>query len=197
MTVKQNSRETALQWAATMVDRRDVVYLDTETTGLGSDAEIIEVAAVDGQGRVLIDTLVRPTGPVPLDAVAIHGITDDMLASAPGWPEIYFKLGRLLQEWPNAIIYNAAFDRRIMAQSSLLHGLPPLIAEWHCAMRQYAAYVGEWNPIRGDYRWHRLARVAQQHGLSQPNHRALGDAHACREVVQIMAAAHLASLTTS
>jgi DNA polymerase-3 subunit epsilon len=37
------------------------VYLDTETTGLGSDAQVIDIALIDTDGTELINTLVRPT----------------------------------------------------------------------------------------------------------------------------------------
>ena len=37
----------------------DPLILDTETTGLGDDAEVIEVSVIDAHGQVLLDTLVR------------------------------------------------------------------------------------------------------------------------------------------
>ncbi len=58
-------REIAIAWANGIVSRRDVLYLDTETTGLGSQAEIVEIAVVDGAGRTVLNRLVRPTSPIP------------------------------------------------------------------------------------------------------------------------------------
>ena len=60
----------------------NALILDTETTGLGDDAEVVELAVIDCAGAVLLDTLVRPSGPVPAEAAAIHGITDAMAANA-------------------------------------------------------------------------------------------------------------------
>lgn len=61
----------------------NALILDTETTGLGDDAEVaevVELAVIDCAGAVLLDTLVRPSGRVPAEAAAIYGITDAMLA---------------------------------------------------------------------------------------------------------------------
>lgn len=180
-------RAAAVAWAAEMLRRRDVLFLDTETTGLDGQAEIVEIAVVDAQGTVLLDTLVRPLRPIPPEVQAIHGITDRMVAGAPRWPEVHAELMRLFRERPRAVVYNAAFDRRVIAQTAQQHCLPPPTAEWHCAMLRYAAYAGERHPVTGKYRWHRLDRAAAALGIPRPTHRALGDALVCRGVVAAMA----------
>ena len=75
----------------------NALILDTETTGLGDDAEVVELAVIDCAGAVLLDTLVRPSGPVPAEAAAIHGITDAMLAGAPTWSEIHARFCDLVE----------------------------------------------------------------------------------------------------
>ena len=65
------------------------LYLDTETTGLGQRDEIVEIAILDPLGKMVIDTLVRPSKPIPQDAVAIHGITNAMVSAAPTWNSIW------------------------------------------------------------------------------------------------------------
>lgn len=54
------------------------IILDTETTGLDNTAEIVEISVINDQGEVLLDTLIKPTKPIPGDATAIHGITNEM-----------------------------------------------------------------------------------------------------------------------
>src|SRR5699024_3788327 len=70
------------------------VVLDTETTGLGPEAAVIEVAALDAAtGEVLLDTLVNPDGDqVEPAAAAVHGITEAELARAPTWPQVWPRL---------------------------------------------------------------------------------------------------------
>lgn len=185
-------REAARAWALEMARQRDVLYLDTETTGLERDAEVVEIAVVDRDGRPLLDTLVRPNKPIPAGTTAFHGIGDAMVADAPGWPEVYFALLDLLNErsCPCVVVYNASFDRRVIDYVNRSHGLTPVVVDWHCAMIQYAAFAGEPGRRSGQYRWHSLERASSALGLPRPIHRARGDALACRAVVLAMAAGH-------
>ena len=73
----------AAEWARRILKDDEEMILDTETTGLGSDARICQIAAIDLHSNVLIDTLVNPECPIPADATAIHGITDEMVKDAP------------------------------------------------------------------------------------------------------------------
>ena len=66
----------------------ETVFLDTATTGLDDDAQVVEIAIVDSTGAVLFESLVKPTVPVDPEAAAIHGIGPERLASAPAWPEV-------------------------------------------------------------------------------------------------------------
>ena len=71
-------RMAAASWAAALVKRADVLYLDTETTGLGNDAEIVDIAVIDSSGRIILNALVRPSGRIPREA-------SDVLGSMIGW----------------------------------------------------------------------------------------------------------------
>jgi len=57
------------------------VLLDTETTDL--DGVMCEVAVIDTDGTVLLNTLVDPGVPITAAAAAVHGITDQDLLGAP------------------------------------------------------------------------------------------------------------------
>ena len=70
------------RWARDLLNRSDVLILDSETTGLGGTAELVELAIIDTTGKVLFDELIKPTVSVPLDASRIHGITDSVLRKA-------------------------------------------------------------------------------------------------------------------
>lgn len=183
-------RASAIQWAARIVADTGVVYLDTETTGLDDGAEIVDIAALDNRGSILLNTLVRPAGPVPAETTAIHGITDAMVSDAPGWTEVYQSFARLLHTYPTVVTYNAEFDFRIVRQVSRRYGLPMPPASWECAMLQYASYAGVWHPKHQGWRWHRLTAAAAAIGHASPAiHRAASDAAMCRAVVRAMAEA--------
>lgn len=183
---RRAARAGAAAWAAALLRRPDVVFLDTETTGLDGTAEIIEIAVIDVAGGTLLDTLVRPDGTIPPDAARIHGIRDAMVASAPRWPEVYGHLLPLLAG-RTVVVYNAEFDWRLVGQMNRRFGLTLPDSDWQCAMRQYAHYAAQWHDRYGGYRWHKLDVAVTRFGLPASGHRARADALACRAVVAGMA----------
>jgi len=82
------ARLAAIQFAHSKLAVK-LVYLDTETTGLGADAEIVEICVLDHDGRVLINTLVKSKSVIPPIVTRIHGITNLMVAKSPTWRDIW------------------------------------------------------------------------------------------------------------
>ena len=167
-----------------------VVYLDTETTGLGSDDEVVEISVVDAAGAVLFDSLVRPTKPIPPGATGVHGISDADVAAAPAFDEILPALAGALAG-KVVVIYNRAFDLRLLRQSARARGVELELgaAKYWCAMEAYAVYYGAWNDYHGSYTWQQLGNAMRQLKLALPAelHRARADAECTRLVVQAMA----------
>ena len=172
-----------------LLERDDVLILDTETTGLDGNAEIIDIALIDTRGATRFNALAMPGRPVPREASRIHGITDAMLRrhKAPDWPTLYAQLRPLLDAATLVVVYNAAYDRRLLQQTCALHGLAPPDLVWRCAMLDYAAYRREMHPCYQNYRWHKLEAAWRREcrvPAQQPQeHRALGD---CRAVLALM-----------
>ena len=163
-----------INWARACLRPGAAVVLDTETTDL--DGVVIEIAVVDAcTGEMLLDTLVNPGGvPVSAGARAVHGITDDELATAPCWADVVPRF--LAAAGARRILaYNAAFDSSAIAATQQRAGLDtsrlPSGGRWGCLMnaRSIWARVGYWMPLGG-------------------GHRALGDAHDARSVLQAIAA---------
>jgi len=92
------------------------IFLDTETTGLDPRAEIVEIALIDYDGAVLLDSLVKPTRRIPWDATRVHNISNEMVADAPTWAELWPHAQALLAG-RRVGIYNAEFDLRMIQQS--------------------------------------------------------------------------------
>jgi DNA polymerase-3 subunit epsilon len=180
--------DRAIDWAVKVGNNPTVVYLDTETTGLGLDADVCDLAVVAGDGTVLIETLVQPTQPIPADATAVHGITDAMVAAAPTWPEVAERL-RAAIAGRYVVVYNVGFDLPLINRLCQRHGVPAIsldIAGRGCAMQAFADFMGELNDY-GKPKWQRLDVAAARFGIPPGGHRALGDAETCRKVVLSMA----------
>ena len=183
---------------------QDVLVLDTEATGLGEEAQLIEVAVMTLSGRVLLDTLVRPTIAVPRETTLIHGLSDAHLAQAPRFPEVFATLWPLLQG-RTVLAYGMAFDYRLLGYNARLHGLalPPELeretppvqlvdgTRLHCLMQLYAQFWQEPSlDSRSQDGWRRksLAMAARQQGVVvQETHRALPDCRLKAALVQALA----------
>jgi DNA polymerase-3 subunit epsilon len=184
----QEDRLKAIQFAREKILRRPL-YLDTETTGLRDVDEIVEISILDHDGGVLFGSLVRPTQMIPANAIAIHGITDDMVRDAPRWIDIWPKVESIFKG-REVGIYNADFDIRLMMQTHKIQGIQRtgFSHEFFCIMQLYAQFYGAWNPSRRSYRWQSLDNAGQQCGIDLPNsHRAGDDAALARAVLHHIA----------
>mgnify|MGYP001767628750 CR=1 FL=1 len=181
-------RKDAVRQAQQLVQRRPV-YLDTETTGLGPNADIVEIAIVDETGSLLFESLVKPRSAMEPDAQRVHKITLEMLQDAPGWVDIWPQIEAVLRG--RAIgVYNAEFDLRLMKQSHTRSWLRWQMADsaFFCIMKLYARFYGEMDPKRGGYRNQSLEKARQQAGIPIPNsHRAQDDARLARALLEYIA----------
>lgn len=170
-------------------EHQNFLVLDTETTGLHR-GEVCQIAVIDPQGEVLLDSLVKPVKPIPMDAQRIHHISDAMVADAPNWLEIEPQLMELIRG-KDLLVYNAIYDRKMMHQSREAHGLPKIewkkLAAWHCVMKAYAEFYGDVHPYYGSYRWQKLTTAATQLQLEVKDaHNALGDCQMTLAVLNAM-----------
>ena len=181
------ARTKAITWAMGVMDDPRVIYLDTETTGFGPRAEIVDIAVVSAAGEVVLESLVQPTRRIPADATAIHGITNADVKDAPAWCDLYEDLLRVLAG-RRIIVYNVIFDRQMVNQACDRYDLAAPAADWECAMRKYAGFYGNWDSGKRWYRFQKLERAVLAFGAEPGGHRAAADAFACRAVVLGMAA---------
>lgn len=158
----------------------EVVYLDTETTGLKAPPkdEIVEIAIIDDAGKILLNSLVKPTYRKRWnDAQDIHGITPKMVADAPTLEELAPQIEEAIRG-KHLVIYNAKYDMKYLE--------PMINAAEHisCCMLCYGRYIGEWNDRHNHYKWHKLTAAAKKagHVWEGDAHRALADTQATRTV---------------
>ena len=146
----------------------ETVYLDTETTGLSADDEIIEIAIIDDDGEPLINTLVKPINHTSWpEAQKIHGLSSIDLRHAPTQSEITNKIKEIVRD-KCVVIYNAPYDSQY---------LPELeeAAEVRCAMREFAEF--------NESKWKSLTNAAKIIGYEgEQAHRALEDTKTLRAI---------------
>ena len=140
------NRLDAIEWARDRLKAKDVVILDTETTGLVSGphkndrAEVIELAIISTSGKVLYESRFKSKYKVPKRTTAIHGITNEDLVNCPTFAEEIPKITALI-EGKTVLSYNDRFDSAVITQTCAMHKAPPPDCKWECVMRMYRAFL--------------------------------------------------------
>lgn len=159
---------------------RSGLLVDVETTGLDPVRhEIIELAMVpftyglDGEIFAVGEAfhgLRQPADPIPPEASAIHGITDEMVAgqSIDRGEVTRFAAGASL-----VIAHNAAFDRRFLERFCETFSTKA----WGCSMSQV-----DW--AAEGHEGVKLVHLAAESGFFYEKHRAV---HDCLAVIEILA----------
>jgi len=185
MPANPADRTAAILWARELLSRPFAV-LDCETTGTGHDAEICQIAIVDGgTGNTLLDMLIKPQDPIPAEATAIHGITNEMVSLSPAFDQAWPVIEHYLINW-DIVIYNSGYDTSVVKQC--VRRCEDISSCWRdetrCAMLAYAAFRQEWNDYRNSYRWHKLPPIP-----GADAHNARADCLATIALIKQMAAA--------
>lgn len=155
----------------------DLTYtvFDSETTGLDPSAgdEIIQLGAVRiVNGRLLrhegFEQLIDPRRPLPPASIAIHGITEDMVAGAPTIAQVLPGFYQFAEDTV-LVAHNAAFDMRFLQLKEEVTGVrftqPVLDTLLLSAV------------IHPNQESHKLEAIAERFGVSLiGRHTALGDA---------------------
>lgn len=156
----------------------DIIIFDTETTGIGPTARLVELAGVRLKHGVIVDTfesLVQPGVKIPSSATHVHGITNSMVSQSPTAKSVLsdfatFTAGRPL------MAHNAAFDRSILRQEHARVGLPPSLPMIYCSMKLS-------RKVFPGLKSYALAALAVALKIPQPQaHRALAD---CQTTIEL------------
>lgn len=192
-----NTREIAAWMLA------NCIVIDTETTGLGNDAAVIEFAAVDGEtGAVLVDSLVHTTAAIEPESTAVNNITAGMLMYKPKIAELLTQVMKAHGGRRELCAYNAPFDERLLHQSvkrdlqemavPVSYNSPTVWVQhdvMELASRHLAKDHAVWDAEHSRLRRMSLARCCEVAGVTFKGeaHRALADATATRELLVAIA----------
>lgn len=114
-------REDALDRVARLVRSGRWITLDTETTGLGFEDQVIEVAICEPELPELPTRswLIRPSVAIQKEATQVHGIHLEDLAECPTYAEIWPEVEAVINKRMN-VMYNAEFDYFHLCRSARL-----------------------------------------------------------------------------
>ena len=161
-------------------DEAPITVLDVETTGKrpGHD-RVVQIGLARFEGGVCVDTNsseINPGMPIPAEATAIHGITDEMVRDAPTLEGFFGAAGtKRMLEGAQLCAYNFRFDQLfVLAYIEDFHypWLEPLVFVRH--VDRFTRGVGR----------HRLEVACERHGIQLAKaHDAGSDARAAGELL--------------
>jgi len=174
---------------------RGYAVVDLETTGTDVESdEIVSLAVVrlDAEGVELdrFASLVRPAGPIPAEAIAVHGIDDASVADAPSFAEVAGELVGLL-EGAVFVAHNAGFDLPLLEHAFARAGIRYRPHGVACTLDAFRLL----EPVE---RSHRLESLCERHGVPLDDaHDARGDVLATVALLRILLAREIAPETVA
>lgn len=178
------------------------ICIDTETTGLGENDVVIELAAIRIKtGEVLVDELIKPEWLISPAAEKVHGISHDEAQNqgvnfGKAWDSLSLKS---YGDGEYITAFNLVFDERLVRQTDYRvlnpSPIPPfpkpdgIICIMELANRHFAKDYAEWDSEQSRFRRLSLARCCEIAGIEFEGqaHRALSDAKAAADLVTAIA----------
>lgn len=187
----KNTREIA-QW---IVD--NCICIDTETTGLGENDVVVEIAAIRIKtGEVLVDTVVKPNWLTNPAAEKTHGITWEEQMRGDDFGVVLARLQFQNNGSEFYTAFNLVFDERLIRQTGFRYLAEPdhcapfpkpdgIICIMELANRHFAKDHAEWDNENSRFRRLSLAKCCEIAGVEFTGaaHRALADARAAADLV--------------
>lgn len=164
------------------------LMLDTETTGLGKDDEVVEIAIGDcSSGIIIFESLIKPSIKMKPAASEANGITDKMLKDAPTIDEIWDKIDAIVgnrvvlashstseTEWFDERLLNQSLDKHGLVCGFIWKDLQPIYRLYSCQLKA------------SDYPL-KTEGMCMQLGVEAGSHRAKNDVLAQIRILQAMA----------
>lgn len=183
----------AAQWII-----ENCIVLDTETTGLGENDTVIELAAMRAcNGDTIINTLIKPLSIPHSKALAVNGISEEIaITTGDDFANAAYHLRNEIQPTEFFTSYNLNFDERLMRQSSFKAGMINLpwpkpdgiICIMELANRAFHEHL-EWDAEQSKFKRLSLARCCEITGIEFQGdaHRALVDVRATIALLHFIA----------
>lgn len=171
-----------------------LVVFDCETTGVGDDAHILQLSCIistDRDSVSVYNTYANPGVPIPEEAKAIHGITEEFVASSPSpdyvvekWLEFVDAICTMKRATPIFAGHNLPFDvrrvQRYVTGFDVTHSIDTL----RLFRRMYPTAVN-----------HKLETMIRYFGeFNGQAHNALHDCKAVHDIIWMLTERHNKSL---
>lgn len=163
--------------------RENVIFFDLELTGFYDRDEIISISIVDGLGRLIMNTFVKPTHTSKWKKTEkIHGITPEMVQNSPTLEELTPEIKEIFAKADNIIAYGVSTDySHIKYIYETEQERLALKSKIRCCAFEYVRYMHENHP---DLVHASLTDAMACFGIDWEGvaHSSIADTYGCRKV---------------
>ena len=170
---------------------QSIICVDTETTGKYSGRdEILQLAIIDGTGKVLFNELIKPARRKRWpDAQEINGITPAMVKDKQ--PLLFYKhkLNAIFYSASMVVGYNLEFDLDFLKKGGIDVSYDEYDSHlYYDVMKEFAPIYGQYDAYHDDYRYKKLKTCARYYKYKWVGnaHDALADAKATLHCYLVM-----------
>jgi exodeoxyribonuclease X len=159
--------------------------IDLETTGVSAleNAEPVEVALIDldecGNELARFQTLVRPRGPISVEASAVHHILEADVLNAPAWNQVLWHIEVKYGEPDVWLAHHSVFEKQWLTAD--VTGGAPWICSWKSALRIWPEAPRHSNSVLRYW-----LGLNVETGPDMPAHRAASDCAVTAELFRRM-----------
>lgn len=159
-----------------------VVVFDTETTGFGSEDEVVQIAAVEydhGHKERSFTSYLKPSVPIGEEASQVNGITNEFLEANGRLPaQVLSEFVSFVGDNCLLVAHNLPFDLRMISQGFAKYNVQgPGNTVVGCDTRDFV------KDMRFNLPNHKLATCVEHFALdAQNSHDAFDDADACAKL---------------
>lgn len=128
------------------MEKENFIILDTETTGLDNDDEVIELSIINQDNQILLNKRFKPLKNEFKTATKIHGIDFHDLKDCPLFIDSIPQINNILSNYKKCYIYNSAFDIRLLEQTANIHNSNEKLIlnnDFICVMDKFSLFTND------------------------------------------------------
>ena len=169
------------------MDRSRILFFDLELTGFYDRDEILSITVIDGNGKLVMDTLVKPVHTTKWKRTEkIHGITPEMVEDAPTLEMITPDIKAIFENADHIIAYGVSTD---YSHIKYIYETEEEREELHkkvlCCAQEFVRYTHE---VRPDIVHASLTDAMACFDIPWDGiaHSSAADTYACRKVWEVL-----------
>ena len=172
-----------VRWAQAVLALPNLAFLEVDTDGLHSDANVLRIVLLAKDGTPLYSQLYKPRHPLTERSTHLTAISPEMLEQAPSLAEEWERLTQALMG-RYVLSFNLEFDQSRLRDNAGHYRLTPVVVIGDCLMLRAGTYYEA-------YSYPKLSDLCTRIGFPLPEHpqqdaydRARGQIHLLEAMAQ-------------